>query len=385
MMQKYFSTKTQQSFAFQSLYFGLPPELLPGVFAMVPCTEHRGLFYAGGGMIQIPLALQRCGERCGMEVRLNTRVQKVLVENRRAYGVKLSDGTEITSRLVVSNVNSKLLYLNMIDEEQLPWLVRQGVKSYDYSMAVPMVFLGVDYRPPLDAHHTLISPTVEEINTYWKHRAERPIPEKQFGLIGWSTFTDPSMAPKGKHALNLTMTGTYHLNGTTWDALKPSFIQNVITQLSSTVVPGLAEHVEVATAITPLDFERRVGIAEGAIYGLAQDFPTETVFRPANKSKAIQGLYLAGSSTQPRRRRSNDDRLRGDRRETDREVRTIRRRRRPCTQSSQVSEFSGMVVPWRVLCDLRLVPGAAVLETTLSQQHPPAGPLSPSALPGLSL
>lgn len=299
MLQKYFSNKTQQSFAFQSFYFGLPPELLPGVFALVPCTEHRGLFYPRGGMIQIPKALQRCGERFGMEVQLKTSVQKVLVRNRKAYGVRLVDGTEITSHLVVANVNAKNLYLKLIGEEHLPRLVRKGIKSYDYSLAVPMVFLGLDEKPPLDAHHTLISPTNDEINQYWRNRAQKPIPDKQFGLIGWSTYTDPSMAPAGKHALNLTMMGSYHLNGTDWDTLKPRFIDNVIAQLSDTVVPGMADHVQVATAITPLDFERRVGVAEGAIYGLAQDFPTETIFRPSNKSKSIQGLYLAGASTNP--------------------------------------------------------------------------------------
>lgn len=65
------------------------------------------------------------------------------------------------------------------------------------------------------------------------------------------------------------------------------------------IIPDLAGHVKVAEATTPLDFERRIGLAEGAIYGLAQDFPTQTIFRPANKSKNILGLYLTGSSTNP--------------------------------------------------------------------------------------
>jgi phytoene desaturase len=299
MMEKYFCDKTRQSFAFQSMYFGLPPYLLPGIFALVPCTEHRGLYYPRGGMIQIPLALLRCGERFGMQLKLNSSVEKVLIEKRRVYGVQLKDGTKITSKVVVSDVNAKLLYQKMICKEHLPRLVQKGVESYEYAMSVPMVFLGVNEKPPLDAHHTLISPTVEELNKYWKNQNRQPIPEKQFGLIGWSTFTDTSMAPAGKHALNLTMTGAYDLQGKNWDAEKPRFIDDVIKQLSSSVIPGLSDHVEVSTAVTPLDFERRVGIDHGAIYGLAQNFPTETVFRPSNKSKCIEGLYLAGASTSP--------------------------------------------------------------------------------------
>ena len=299
MMNKYFSDKTQQSFAFQSFYFGLPPELLPGVFALVPCTEHRGLYYPRGGMSKIPEALERCGKHFGMELRLKTPVEKVLIRNRRAIGVRLADGTEITSKVVVSNVHAKTLYLKMVGEEHLPWLARMGVKSYECSLTVPMIYLGIDYEPPLTAHHTLIAPTVAEINDFWRNRRAKPIPDKQFGLIGWSTFTDPSMAPTGKHVLNLTLMGAYHLNGRNWDNEKTRFIENAIKWLSEDIVPGLSEHVKIAEATTPLDFERRIGLLEGAIYGLSQNFPSQTVFRPANKSKNIPGLYLAGCSTNP--------------------------------------------------------------------------------------
>jgi len=157
----------------------------------------------------------------------------------------------------------------------------------------------IDYEPPLDAHHTLIAPTVEEINEYWRNRTAKPIPDKQFGLIAWTTFADPTLAPPGKHVLNLTMMGVYRLNKSNWDEEKPRFIESVINYLSDGILPGLKDHVQVADAATPLDFERRIGLGEGAIYGLAQNFTTGTIFRPANKSKSIKGLYLVGSSTNP--------------------------------------------------------------------------------------
>ena len=297
MLAKYFGTKTQESFAFQSFYFGLPPGLLPGIYGLVPCTEHRGLNYARGGMIEVPRALQRVGERYGMHLRLDAPVEKVMIDRRRASGVRLADGSEITAKVVVSNINAKTLYGRLIGEEHLPWLARRGVRSYRYSLACPMVYLGIDYEPPLDAHHTLIAPTVDEINTYWRNRDTKPIPDEQFGLIGWSTFSDPSLAPSGKHVLNVTMMGAYR--GVDWDEHKKRYIDDVIAYLSEGVVPGLAQHVQIAECSTPLDFERGIGLGEGAIYGLAQDLPHGTIFRPSNKSRSIEGLYLTGSSTNP--------------------------------------------------------------------------------------
>jgi 1-hydroxy-2-isopentenylcarotenoid 3,4-desaturase len=51
--------------------------------------------------------------------------------------------------------------------------------------------------------------------------------------------------------------------------------------------------------MTSLDFERQIGLRRGAIHGVAQDLAHSTVFRPSNKSKSIDGLYLVGSSTNP--------------------------------------------------------------------------------------
>ena len=137
------------------------PALVPGPYAMVPYTEHVGIYYPRGGMIKIPEALQRCGERHGMEVRFNTRVEQVMVRGGRAEGVVLADGSQVSSKLVVSDINARTLYLKMIGEQHLPSMAVRGLRSYAYSISVPMVYVGLDYEPPLDGHHSVIaaSPT----------------------------------------------------------------------------------------------------------------------------------------------------------------------------------------------------------------------------------
>lgn len=297
LLGRYFSDRAQQSFAFQGLTMGLPPSLLPGLYAFLPYGQLQGPYYPRGGMIELPKALRRVGERHGMTVRLQTRVHRVMVERARAIGVVLEDGTEIRSDVVVSNVNAKTLYLEMVGEQHLPWLTRRGVRSYHYDNALPVIYLGVDYEPPLDAHHTVVAPTLDEIDSWWRDRALRPIPFRQFGMVDWPTRTDPALAPDGHHVLNVTVAGA--CRGIDWSAHKHRFIDDVVDFLSSGLLPGLSEHVQVAACATPRDFERRIGLAEGGLHGISQDLAHTTVFRPSNKSKSIQGLYLAGSSTNP--------------------------------------------------------------------------------------
>jgi phytoene desaturase len=301
MIRRFFKhEKVLKTMGYQSLYFGHPPAIISGVYALIPYTEHLGVYYPRGGMIQIPKALQRCGEQHGMEVRFNTRVKRVLVRDRRVEGVALADGTEITAKVVVSNVNARTLYLKMIGEEHLPPLARTGIKSYKYSKAVPMIYVGVDYEPPLDSHHSLIAISPDGVNDYWWNNVERGrLPEKNFGLICWPTQSDPSLAPAGRHVLNLIPEGFYHLEGADWDAEKPRFIERTLKDLSEFAVPGLMEHVQVVECATPLDFERQLLLPEGAIYAFQQDLPAAAIFRPAARSKSIRGLYLTGSSTHP--------------------------------------------------------------------------------------
>ena len=294
------SEKIQETMSFQSWYVGLPPELAPGVFSLLAYAEHEGVWYPKGGMVAIPEALQRCGERSGMELRTGSRVDKVMVHDRRVAGVVTADGEEITCEAVVSNINAKTLYLDLIGEEHLPWLARYGIKSYEPSMSAVMICLGIDHEPPLEAHHSIITAPYEEMNDYWWNRHLKGLlPEEQFGLVCWSTKSDPSLAPRGCHILNIIFMGPSRLSGTDWDKEKQPFLERSIDYLAAKALPDLADHVKVAEIITPLDYERGLLHPGGAIYGLQQDVTNQIVFRPNSRSRSIRGLYLAGASTHP--------------------------------------------------------------------------------------
>ncbi len=304
VLNKFFTDpKVKQSMAYQSFYCGHSPEQAVGLFAIIPYMEHKGIYYPRGGMIKIPQALQRLGEQSGMEVRVNAEVARVLVDdNRKATGVELKNGEKISAKVVISNINARKLYLDMVGEEYLSPTARRGIKSYHLSKSTPYICLGVDYDPPLDAHHTLVTRDVDEINAFWWEKYRKgylPKPHEQFGLICCPTKTDPSLAPKGHHIVALDFQGPSQLAGQTWDDVKEEFSEDLVTYLSDWIIPGLKDHVQDMTVSTPLDFERRLKNPGGAFYCFQQDITAQTVFRPASRSKSIKGLYLTGASTHP--------------------------------------------------------------------------------------
>ncbi len=272
VITKYFkSEEIQSTMSYQSLYVGLPPELTAGLYATIPYSEHEGIWYPRGGMIQIPAAFRRVGEKHGMEVRTDTLVKKVMVSDRRVRGVVLSDGTEITSDLVISNINAKTLYLDMIGEENLPWLARNGIKSYGYSKSVTMLYLGVDYEPPLSAHHGVMAFPLQHMNDYWWNNVQKGVlPERDHrSHLLDHPLGSPHWRPRASHP--------EHRPGRTLrpegDGLGPRESSPARKGPSRTCprgrYPGTGGPREVrGLLITPLRFRAAAAPARGAIYDL---------------------------------------------------------------------------------------------------------------------
>jgi phytoene desaturase len=292
------SDKVRASMSLQSYFVGLPPALCPGYIAFLAYSEHEGIFYPRGGMVQIPAAIARAFEEFGGEIKLNTRVAKVLMEGRRAIGVELADGTQVRSRMVISNVNAKTLYLDMIGRSNLPSWAVKAIESYELSIPAPMIMLGLDKPPELDAHHTFCYTTLDQMNSIWfDDAASGRLPENPFMLISWPSHADPSLAPEGHHCLNLVTFAPYDLAGTDWDTIKEQYLEDQLDAMERQFGLKLRDHIEVARLSTPMDFERMLLHPKGAVYALQNDIMASAFFRPRLRSRAVKGLYLTGAST----------------------------------------------------------------------------------------
>jgi phytoene desaturase len=301
VLEKYFKDpRVREVLCFQAIYTGLPPALAPGVMSMLPWCERTGFFYCKGGLIAIPKAIERLGKKEGMEIRTGVLVKKVIVKDGRACGVITGDGTEITANVVVSDINAKTLYMDLIGLEHLGPMARSGVKSLEISASALMLFMGLDAAPPLKSHHTVPAVPVEDLNDlYLKYLGNGQLPPKQVGLISWKTLSDPDLAPKGHHTVVLTLCGPYHLAQGDWDKVKGPLAEEYVDYFDRYYMPGIKDHVKVAMLGTPKDFERDLLAPKGGIYMFSQEITHSTLFRPSAKSRSIKGLYLVGSSTHP--------------------------------------------------------------------------------------
>lgn len=302
VIRKYFRNPlVLGSVAFQSYFVGATPELCPGFLGLVAMTEHYGIWYPRGGMIAIPNALAKIGKEYGLEIRCKTLVDRILLDkNNVVKGVRTSDGKEITAPIVLSNINAIVTYNNLVGRDNLPWHIKIGIDSYTPSMGTPMIYLGLDRKPDLDAHHTLLAAPLESLNKCWyDYKANVISRDAGNSLVCWPTDADPGLAPAGKHIINYLYNAPapYAPYGTNWDLIKNRFLDEGIDFFDRVFSPGIKKHISYAKISTPLDFERRLLAPRGCIYGLDFDITTTGPMRPRSRSWAVKNLYLAGAST----------------------------------------------------------------------------------------
>jgi phytoene dehydrogenase-like protein len=86
---------------------------------------------ARGGTQSITDALVSAGKKLGVEYFINSEVDRVIIEDGKAKGIKLLDGTEIEAKqMVVSDNATPQLFNRMIGEEHLTTQMERKVDTY---------------------------------------------------------------------------------------------------------------------------------------------------------------------------------------------------------------------------------------------------------------
>ena len=288
--------------------------LLHHVFGEV--NGKRGAWgHAIGGMGAITQAMARAATARGALIRVSTAVREVLVEGNRAVGVLTESGESLRAAAVISNLNPKLLYLDMFAPEALPpefrehishWRCGSGTFRMNVALAELPDFSCLPGRTPAD-HHTagiILAPTLAYMErAYFDARthgwSRAPIIE----LVIPSTLDD-TLAPPGKHVASLFC---QHVApqlpaGESWDAHREAVADLMIDTVNA-YAPNFKAAVLGRQIMSPLDLERTFGLIGGDIshgtLSLDQLFCARPMLGYGNYRGPLPGLYMCGAGTHP--------------------------------------------------------------------------------------
>ena len=112
------SAPIKAAFGFDSIVGNYASPYMPGSAYVLlhhsfgEVNGKKGIWgHAIGGMGAITQAMAKAAATHGVDIRLSTRVRRVLVENGRAIGVETDKGETVRAAAVAAGINPKLLYL----------------------------------------------------------------------------------------------------------------------------------------------------------------------------------------------------------------------------------------------------------------------------------
>ncbi len=129
---------------------GQVPDRCPfAAYAMVLFHYRYGAYFPVGGPGQIPECIVPIIEAAGGQVATHSPVERILVENGRAVGVRLGNGEEIRSKLVISDAGSWNTFVELLDPE-ISASLGYPRKYEQLEASPPHLYLMLGYDEPIE-------------------------------------------------------------------------------------------------------------------------------------------------------------------------------------------------------------------------------------------
>lgn len=266
----------------------------------IPLEKNGVVYYPGycyitGGCQKLPEALADYITSHGGHIHYGTIVEKVLIEDGAAKGIRLADGTEITADMVVGCGAAKDFFEKAVGLENLDFAYRQVLKEFKPMEAVFMLHLGVDFDPMQYMRSALcycygmydLHAATEKLRTGVYHGGDDGY------LLFVPSYHAPEFAPEGKHCLTIYTVAPDTLAEGTWEEKKEEYARRMIA-LAERQLPGLSEHIVTMKIMTAEDYRRYTHMEKSSFGGVV---PIWDQRNPPHKTN-IKGLFFVGQQSE---------------------------------------------------------------------------------------
>ncbi|MBA2339935.1 MAG: phytoene desaturase, partial [Pyrinomonadaceae bacterium] len=293
------STYLRQLFNRFATYNGSSPYRTPATFALIPYVEFGlGAWCVRGGMYELPRQLARlCGE-LGVEINTGVEVEKILVANGRACGVRLMNGQEKRCDAVIANADAVTTYRDLIDSRARRIYTDKKLARIEPSCSGFVLLIGARARFPQLSHHNIFfsNDYRAEFRAIFDER--RPADDPTIYVCDTSR-TDDSQAPDGCENLFVLVNAPATSERTCWEREAEKYRGLIVRKLEENGLELLSDSIDYESRITPEDFRRKYNANQGSIYGVSSNSLLSAFLRPPNAARDIEGLYFAGGATHP--------------------------------------------------------------------------------------
>ena len=301
--------------------YAVRPSRTPVVMA-AGLSDHflRGAFYPEGGGQVIAARLIEAIRAWGGEVRTNTPVQRVRIENGRVAGVLVGkpsqQAQEIDAPVVVSNADLKRTFFELVGAEHFGPQTVERIRSLRMALPLFCVYAGLDIDLAAmgfsNSNHYVFGGY--DFEAVYDELESGKLSSKAMTYITTASLKDPTtrqIAPPGCTNLQImtlapldysvwnvergpTEGGRYHRNPE-YRRRKQALCDQLL-ESAETAIPDLRRHLVWKEAATPVSQERFTRSTGGTSYGIEMSPDQAGPFRVGPRTE-IPGLFLCGAST----------------------------------------------------------------------------------------
>ncbi|MEO8516944.1 MAG: NAD(P)/FAD-dependent oxidoreductase [Flavobacterium sp.] len=290
---------------------GLPPSKANFI---VHCSVMNhyfdGGFYPMGGGSGIVKAMTNKIKGYNGVVRTQQSVTKILIENKKAYGVELANGAKILAKNIVSNADPTTTYLKLIGKENISKKLNKKLDKTKYSVTSLILFLTLDMdvtQAGIDSGNIWRFKD-EDIDKHFETLTKGNILEgDEFPafFMSCTTLKDPASFNGRFHNFEVVtyvdydsfkefdQTDDYHCEK--YLAFKERIIEKFLNSIEK-IIPTAKQNIVQAELGTPKTNQFYVNTTRGNVYGTEKTLRHVGPFAYKSKTE-IENLFLCGAST----------------------------------------------------------------------------------------
>lgn len=264
--------KAQQIVSSYWCYINMPMDIFGSVLYMLML----GYYVEDGAYIpkmrshEMSLAIEKAIYKNGGEIWYNTKVEKILVKDGKAYGVATKDG-EIYSKKVICNIFPRFVFGEMMDKNEVPKRALKMENARKIGTSAFTLYLGLNRSPEELGikDYSIFMYTSADTNKAFDEM--HTIKMNNSTAMNCINIANPECSPEGTTMLWATQ---LHY-GDAWNDVtaenyketKEEIAERIIKQYEDYTGIIIKPYIEEIVMAAPPTFARYLGTPNGSIYG----------------------------------------------------------------------------------------------------------------------
>lgn len=252
--------------------------------------------------VSIALAIENQFRNLRGEIRYNTEVTKIYVENGAVTGVKLDNGDIIMANEVICDINPTIVYRMLIDKEKVP---KNALKLSSQRIFGPKpftIYLGLNKTPEeigITNYQTFLYHSLDSNMEYERMKTLRHTNV----ILTCPNIIFPNYSPKGTtivtlHTMYFGDCFEHEVTSTNYFELKNRLAEQFLLEVENVLGYDLLNSIEEMEIATPVTYARYTNAPLGAFgYQPTQSDDLLSRFLNYKNECFIKGLDFCGASS----------------------------------------------------------------------------------------